>query len=468
MQKRASFSHLGFVVAAAGSAIGLGNIWKFPYITYAHQGGSFVLVYLAAVALIGAPIMMAEILIGRRTGTSPVSAFLELARGVAGGRLWAAVGYLGVFTGFIILSYYSVVAGWTVYYFGKCVGWSIGGFPPEVANDLQGQFVSFVSSGWLPLVFHTFFMLLTIGVILMGVKGGIERVTKILLPVLFAILALLCVVSIWSPGFHEAISFLFHFSPIDRQAVLEAVGHSFFTLSLGMGAMITYGSYVARDHSIRRDAALVCVLDTLIALMACVVMFSIIFTVPEAQRTDTFSKSAAILFTTIPKMLYQLPLGTILAPLFYLLVAFAALTSTISLLEVVVSYFIDHRGWSRRRATWITGTVITALGGFAAYSLGASPTLAHWAPVGHGPGDSRVGLFNVMDYLASNWMLPVGGFFISAFTGWFLSNRLTRDELEAGGGPFRYHWLWKLLLRIVCPLAIAWIIASVIQGVAFN
>ncbi len=464
MQKRASFSHLGFVVAAAGSAIGLGNIWKFPYITYANRGGSFVLVYLAAVALIGAPIMIAEILIGRRTGTSPVSAFLELARGVAGGRLWAAVGYLGVFTGFVILSYYSVVAGWTVYYFGKCVGWSVHGFPPEVASHLGPLFGAFLANGWLPLLFHVVFMLLTIGVILMGVKGGIERVTKLLLPVLFVILALLCVVSIWSPGFPAAISFLFHVSPISRDAVLEAVGHSFFTLSLGMGAMITYGSYVARDHSIRRDAALVCVLDTLIALMACVVMFSIIFSVPQAQRGETFSKSAAILFTTIPRMLYQLPLGTLLAPLFYLLVAFAALTSTISLLEVVVSYFIDHRGWSRPRATWVVGAVMTVLGGFAAFSMGASPRLSNWAPM----GADRAGLFNVMDYLASNWMLPIGGFFIAVFTGWFLSDRLTRDELEAGGGPFPLHWLWKFLLRVVCPLAIGWIIASVIQGKAFN
>ncbi len=361
-----------------------------------------------------------------------------------------------------------MVAGWTVYYFGKCLDWSIRGFPPEVASNLQGLFGSFVGNGWLPLLFHVVFMLLTMGVILMGVKDGIERVTKVLLPVLFVILGVLCVVSIWSPGFPAAISFLFHFSPIDRQAVLEAVGHSFFTLSLGMGAMITYGSYVARDHSIRRDAALVCVLDTLIALMACVVMFSIIFSVPEAQRETAFSKSAAILFTTIPRMLYQLPLGAILAPFFYLLVAFAALTSTISLLEVVVSYFIDHLGWSRRRATWVTGTTITILGAFAAFSLGASPLLSHWAPLGQGPDNSRVSLFSVMDYLASNWMLPIGGFFIAAFTGWFLSDRLTRDELEAGGGPFPLHWLWKILLRVVCPLAIAWIIASVIQGVAFN
>lgn len=464
MQQRASFSHFGFIVAAAGSAIGLGNIWKFPYITYANDGGSFVLVYLLAVILIGAPIMMAEIVIGRRTAKSPVPAFLELGRTVAGGKAWAALGFLGVATGFVVLSYYSVVAGWTVYYFGKCVGWSLNGFSEETAAGLGPAFGAFLASGWLPILFHVLFMLATMVVVALGIKGGIERVTKFLMPILFVLLAILCVVSIWSPGFGEAIRFLFHVSDIHREAVLEAVGHAFFTLSLGMGAMITYGSYVARSHSIRRDTALICLLDTVIALMACVVMFSIIFAVPEAERATTFSRSGAILFTTLPRMLYALPAGVLLAPLFYLLVAFAALTSTISLLEVVVSYFIDHRQWSRMKAVVVAGSVMAATGVLAALSLGANGALTSWAPF----GQRNAGVFGVMDYFASNWMLPVGGFFIALFAGWFLSSKVTRDELETGGGRFDLFPLWRFLLRFVCPLAIGWIIFAVIRGQAFN
>lgn len=462
--ERGTFSRIGFIVAAAGSAIGLGNIWKFPYITYANQGGSFVLIYLAAVVLIGAPIMIAEILIGRRTKKSPVGAFLELGKEVVGGRLWSAVGVLGVAAGFIILSYYSVVAGWTVYYFGRCLYWSATGFTAEIASGLGDAFGTFLANGALQVAFHAFFMLTTMVVISLGVQKGIERVTKTLMPVLFSLLALLCVVSVWSPGFQQAIGYLFHVGPIGRDGVLEAVGQAFFSLSLGMGAIITYGSYISRRVSIPRDAAFICALDTLIAMMASVVMFSIIFSVPEAERASQFTKSAVILFTTLPRMFYELPGGVLFAPLFYLLVAFAALTSTISLLEVVVSYFIDQRGWNRVRATFGVGSLVFLAGVGSALSFGASAGLSGWAPL----GERNAGVFGVLDYLAANWLLPMGGLFIALFCGWFLSNRLTREELSQSGGYAGLHAAWKFLVRVVCPLAIAWIIAAVAGGKAFN
>ena len=462
--QRQRFSHIGFIVAAAGSAVGLGNIWKFPYITYANDGGSFVLVYLAAVLLIGAPIMMAEILIGRRTEESPVPALLQLSKGVPGGRAWAGLGFLGVFSGFVILSFYSVVAGWTVYYFGKCVGWAVTGFTPEIAGTLGPRFGAFLGDPVYQIGFHVLFMAATMAIVLVGVREGIERVTKLLMPVLLLILGVLVVAAALSPGFGEAMRFLFHWSDISRDAILEAVGHAFFTLSLGMGALITYGSYTTRDQSIRRDAAMICLLDTLIALMAAVVMFSIIFSVPEAEREATFTQSAAILFTTLPRMLFELPGGVVLAPLFYLLVMFAALTSTISLLEVVVAYFIDHRGWSRRKATFVVGGLMTGTGVLAALSLGAVPALSSWAPL----DERNVGVFSTLDYLATNWLLPVGGFLTALFAGWFLSERVTRDELETGGGPFRLFWLWRFALRVVCPVAIGWILFAVVQGKAFN
>ena len=458
---RGTFGQMGFILAAAGSAVGLGNVWKFPYVTYENGGGSFVLVYLLAVVLIGAPIMVAEILIGRRTQQSPVGAFLELARDLPGGKAWSLVGWLGVVGGSIILSYYSVIAGWTLYYCAKCIGWSVSGFSGETAAQLGSAFDAFLADGSLQVGFHALFMVATIAVVLMGVQAGIERTTKLLMPVLAVILIGLVINSVRAPGFGEAINFLFHIGPISANGILEAVGQAFFSLSLGMGAMITYGSYVSRRDSIPRASAFICSLDTLVALMASVVMFAIIFSVPLAERGATFSRSPTILFTTLPRMFYELPGGVLISPVFYILVAFAALTSTISLLEVVVSYFIDCRGWSRNRAAITIGGGILLLGIPSALSLGASAQLSHVTLFHH------QGFFGIVDYLASSWMLPVGALLIATFAGWMLSTRLTREELEAGHGTFRLHGAWVFLLRFVCPLAILSIIWAVIQGRSF-
>ncbi len=461
---RGRFGQIGFIFAAVGSAIGLGNIWKFPYITYANDGGSFVLVYLAAIALIGLPIMMAELVIGRRTRQSPVGAFIRAAKDSAGGRAWGAVGGLAVTGSFILLSYYALIAGWTVYYFGQCLAWSARGM------DLEGQtlgesFGAFLANGPLQIGFHALFMLITVGVVALGVHDGIERVTKALMPVLGAILLLLVVNSFWSPGFGEAMRFLFHVGPITADGLLEAVGHAFFTLSVGMGAMVTYGSYMSSRQSIPRSAVTICLLDTLIAIMACVVMFSIIFSVSAAERAATFGKSATILFTTLPRMFYDMPLGVVLAPLFYLLVGFAALTSTISLLETVASYLIDRRGFSRRRASLVTGAAIFAFGIPSGLSLGASGALSSFAPF----GERAEGFFGTMDYTVSNWILPLGGLSMAVFVGWFLSRGKSREELAAGHGDVsRWHSIWRnVLLRFVCPVAILWIIWAVIGGRSF-
>jgi len=456
---RGQFGHLGFALAAAGSAIGLGNIWKFPYITYANNGGTFVLVYLASVLLVGAPIMIAEIVIGRSTQRSPVGAFLRL-----GHPAWSAIGWLGVTTGFVILSYYSVVAGWTISYFIRCLSWSLNGFTEADAVSLGDQFGRFLANPAAQAGFHAVFMALTMAIVIGGVQKGIERTTRVLMPILFLILLVLVINSTRTPGFRQAIAFLFTPNPITADGVLEAVGHSFFTLSLGMGAMITYGSYMSRKESIPKNTLLVCTADTLIALMACVIMFSIIFSVPEAERAAQFKQSMTILFTTLPKMFYNLPGGAILSPLFYTLVAFAALTSTISLLEVVVSFFIDELSWPRTKATLLVGTAIFAFGILSALSLGAVGPLSGWKPL----GDKSTGAFDTFDYLASNWMLPVGGLFIAIFVGWVLKGPYTRKQIEEGHGRFSTHGIWRFVLRFACPAAIGWVIYSVIQGKAFN
>jgi NSS family neurotransmitter:Na+ symporter len=403
--------------------------------------------------------MFAEILIGRHTQLSPVGAFAQLGKDKLGGKAWSIVGWLGVLGGFLILSYYSVIAGWTVYYFGKCLSWSFGGFSEETAANLGPAFGGFLGDGPSQVAFHAFFMTITVLVVMLGVKRGIERVTKLLMPVLGSILLLLLINSFWSPGFGEAMNFIFHVGPIHAESVLEAVGHAFFTLSLGMGAMITYGSYISRSDSIPRAGATVSVLDTVMGMSACVIMFSIIFSVPEAERLETFtSKSSAILFTTLPRIFYDLPFGAVLAPLFYMLVAFAALTSTISILEVVVSYFVDVRQWARRKAAFIAGSIIFLFGVPSALSNGAVDSLTTWG---------RGGFFNTFDYLVSNWVLPVGGFFIAIFTGWILDEKLTRSELDKGHGTMPFYGLWRFLLRFVCPVAIGWIVWAVVGGKSF-
>lgn len=456
---RGQFGHLGFVLAAAGSAVGLGNIWKFPYITYENQGGSFVLIYLLSVLLVGAPIMIAEITIGRSTQKSPVGAFLKL-----GHPAWSTVGWLGISTGFVILSYYCVVAGWTVHYFLKCLSWSFQGFTQTDAVTLGDQFSNFTANGKLQILYHGIFMGFTVGVVVFGVQKGIERATKTLMPILFVILLVLLVNSARTPGFREAIAFLFKPSSIGPDGVLEAVGHSFFTLSLGMGAMITYGSYMSKKESVPKSAITVCALDTIIALMACVIMFSIIFSVPAQERAAQFSESLAILFTTLPKMFYNLPGGAVLSPIFYTLVAFAALTSTISLLEVVTSFFIDQLNWPRKVATLLVGSLIFSFGILSALSQGSIGWLSGWTPL----GDKSTGVFDTLDYLASNWFLPLGGLFIAIFVGWFLAGSFTRKETEDGHGSFSLHDLWRVTLRFACPAAIGWVIYAVILGKKFN
>ena len=461
--ERAQWSgRIGFVLAAAGSAIGLGNLWKFPYITYENNGGAFVLVYLAAIAMVGAPIMVAEILLGRRSQKSPVGAFRALAKGKPGGRAWTGVGFLGVMTGFVILSYYSVVAGWTIRYILMAVSGKLGALAHH-PQELESFFGSFLGSSFQQILCHGLFMGATIGVVYFGVGQGIERAARLLMPILFAIMFVLVIYTIWTPGFRQALVFTFrpNFHQLTAGGVLEALGHSFFTLSLGMGAMLTYGSYMRAKDSIPKAALTICALDTLIAIMACIIMFSIIFSFDFEVK-----KSSTILFTTLPVIFFKLPGGAIISALFYLLVAFAALSSTISLLEVVSSYAIDELGWQRKRACLTMGAAIFVFGCLSAVSNGASAPLSEINLIGR---DSTAGIFGTLDYLASNWFLPVGGLMIALFTGWVLSRDETRDELQEGAGTLgTTYTVWRFLIRFAAPAAVGAIIVSVILGAEYQ
>ncbi len=282
------------------------------------------------------------------------------------------------------------------------------------------------------------------------------------MPILFTILLALVFYVVWTPGFNQALTFIFrpNFSELTPGGVLEALGHSFFTLSLGMGAMLTYGSYMRKKTSIPRAAITVCVLDTVIAVMACIIMFSIIF-----SFDFEITKSSTILFTTLPVVFFKLPGGAVISALFYVLVAFAALTSTISLLEVVASYAIDEFGWARRRATLIMGGSIALFGILNALSLGGVQRLSEINLIGR---PSTAGVFGTLDYLASNWFLPVGGFLIALFVGWVLTKDENLQELEKGHGRMKTFGVWHFLLRFVAPLAVGAIIVSVILGAEYQ
>lgn len=445
-------SNVGFILAAAGSAIGLGNLWKFPFITWENRGGAFVLVYLLCIAGVGLPIMMAELLIGRKTQKSAVGALKE-----AVGPAWGLVGAWGVMAGFVILSYYSVVAGWSLYYFVKTLGWSISGFPAGI--QLGDLFTGIVSNGGEQVFLAGAFSALTVFTVYFGVHGGIEKVSRIFLPVLFAILLMLVGSALTMDGAGQALRFIFrpNFHELTGEGVLEALGHSFFTLSLGMGAMITYGSYIKKDKSLVSSAGMIVLLDTVIAIFATIIMFSVIFTVPGMDEQVSGS-TVGMLFISLPQLFYTtVPFGRLLGPLFYLLVAMAALTSTISLLEVVVSYFIDERKMPRHKATLLSGGMVFTFTILAALSFGAVPALSNFELFA-----GKAGFFATLDHFASNYALPIGGLFITIAAGWFMTRKATEEELidDKTPGWFSYG-AWRFFIRYVAPAAVAAILIKV-------
>lgn len=430
-------SKLGFVLAAAGSAVGLGNIWKFPYITGENGGGAFVLIYLLCIVVVGLPVMTAEILLGRATQKSPVGAVKAL-----GGGFWVVFGGLGVLGGFVILSYYSVVAGWAMHYTYLALSGQIVGLGPEGVEPLFGSL--FTSNG-LNLFWHALFMIVTVAVVWGGVNKGIERWARILMPTLFGLMIILLVNSFTMSGFGEAFDFIFgfHTEALTAAGVLEALGHAFFTLSLGMGAMLTYGSYLDRNDDIVVSAITISILDTVIALTACMVLFPIIFSYGMEPASGP-----GLVFVSIPIAMSQMPGGTFFAFIFFALLVFAALTSAISLLEVVTSYLIDEKGWLRHKATVFAGVVIALIGIPSALSGGTYLF-----------GDGFAGVFgrnwfDTFDYLASNWILPLGGLGISMFTAWRVDDAIRHREFLDGSRLGVFYKGWLVLLKYVVPVGI--------------
>ena len=437
-------SRLGFVLAAAGSAVGLGNVWRFPYTVGENGGALFVLIYLVCIAAIGLPIMIAEIIIGRHAHRAPVGAFVHI-RGE--GTAWRIVGWMSVVSGFVILSYYSVVAGWTLNYtlmgamrfFTVCEGSTCGPRPP---TEIQQAFETLVSAGDINVFWHFVFMLITISIVVGGVQRGIEAWSRFLMPALLVMLVLLMVDAMFQRGFVEALGFLFapHADRLSSRGVLSALGQAFFTLSLGMGAMLTYGSYLSKKTDIVGSSATIAIVDTGVALVACMVVFPIIFSFGMAPQAGP-----GLVFQSMPIALSQMPGSTLLTILFFGLLFFAALTSAISLLEVVVASVIDQLGWTRLRASLVMGTLIFV---FGIPSAAPSWVFSRW------PAIFGKSFFDTMDELGVNWLLPLGGLCIALFVGWVIPDDVRRSEFEAGSRLKQLYLPWLWALRIVVPAAI--------------
>ena len=408
-------SKLGFILAASGSAVGIGNIWKYPHMAGQNGGAAFTVVYLVCILVVGLSIVIAEFVIGRRTQLSPVGAFETLAPKTN----WKWLGFLGVASAFVILSFYGVVGGWIMKYVVISV---TGGFK-ELAGDPDSAgnvFNNFITGTWSPIFFQVIFMTVCIWVIVNGVKGGIEKWSKIMMPLIIILLGMLAVRGMTLPGGMEGISFLFkpRFEDLTASSVVLALGHSFFTLSLGMGTMITYGSYLGRKQNLLNSALWVITLDTAIAMLAGVAIFTTVFALGANP-----AEGPGLIFVVLPSVFPQLDAGTLWGTLFFFLLFMAALTSAISILEVVTAYFIDQKGWTRKKATIRFGLVITIVGAFCSFSLGGGINITEFL---------GMSFFDFMDYLSSKYMLPIGGMLTAIFIlkKWGVNQFM--DELKSG------------------------------------
>lgn len=425
---------LSAVLVAAGSSVGLGNIWRFPYVAGDNGGGAFLVIYILCVLLLGLPIMVAEFSVGRASHRNAVGAYRALD------PKWSFLGYNGVVAAFLILGFYFVVSGWTAEYMVHSVTGSLARY--TTADEYKSVFENFIQNPWRPVLYTALFVLATHFVIAMGVQKGIERSAKVLMPLLFVILIALSIHSLLMPGGEEGLRFLFRpdFSKVTPSTVLTALGQAFFSLSIGLGCLVTYASYFKNDTNITHTALQVAFIDTLVAVLAGLVIFPAVFSVGIEPTAGP-----SLVFVTLPAIFNTLPLSMVWSTIFFLLLVIAALTSTISLHEVLTVYVQEEWRLSRRAAAWIVTGACIALGAAASLSLGAW----QWLQLG---GKS---FFDLLDFVTANIMLPAGGFFICIFTGWVLDRRFMPAELT-NHGALRLH-LWPLLgmlLRWVCPVVI--------------
>lgn len=445
-EKRETFSTgLAVFFATLGSAVGLGNIWKFPYIVGANGGGAFLLIYLLCVVFVGIPVMVCELYIGRKTRKNAVGAFERLKPGT----LWKNTGLLGVITGFLIVFFYSDVAGWVYSYIFKAITGQFNGITPSAAESIFGEtLLSPVSS----IIWQAVVLLVVAAILIAGVKNGIERITKTLMPVLFILIIICDIRALTLPGASEGLKFLYHidFAKITGGVILTALGLAFFKLSLGMGTMITYGSYFTEDNNLLKTPFNVALSDVIVSLLAGMAIFPAVFTFNMEP-----SSGPGLLFTTIPMVFSKIPFGNILIIFFFILSAIAATTATISMIEVPVAYFSEEKGMKRTNAVLLTISVMFLIGILAALSADKGSLLGNVKILGYR-------FFDLFDKLSSNIMMPIGGFLTAIFVGYFIKKEDIRSEITNNGtlentGLFNVFYI---VVRYVTPILLVIVFIS--------
>lgn len=439
-----------FIMAATGSAVGLGNIWKFPYITGENGGGTFVLVYLICIVLIGVPIMMAEIMLGRRGRQSPINTMQLLAKDENRNRSWIWLGWMGMIAGFMILSYYSVIAGWAMSYIFRT---GSGMFIGVTADGVNSIFGDLVADPERLLAWHTIFIVMTMIVVARGVKHGLEKAVRFLMPSLLILLLMVVAYAMTTGHFMQGVSFLFTPGEINREGILIAMGHAFFTLSLGMGAIMIYGSYLPRGTSIVQATLYIAAADTIVALLAGLAIFPIVF----ANGLEP-GAGPGLIFKTLPIAFGQMEAGTLVGTTFFILLSFAAWTSAISLIEPAVTWLVENKGMNRLYASMYMGIATWTLGLGTIFSFNIWSDKTWSIPYLF----SDYSFFDTLDYLTANVMLPIGGLFIAIFSAWCMREASSRDELGTNDWIYK---IWRILLRYVTPVAVIIVFLKAVSAI---
>ena len=437
-----------FILAAVGAAVGLGNIWKFPYITGVSGGGAFVLVYIGCVVFVAIPILIAELLIGRRAASSPPVAMSTLAEQAGRSKRWSVVGWMGVLVGFFIATYYSVIAGWTLSYIVKAAN----GFGGATATEVAGQFDELLAQPGTMAAWHTVFIVVSMYIVGRGLQNGIEKAVKFLMPSLFAMMLVMIGYAAVAGDFAAGFDFLFNadFSKIDGKTVLAAVGQAFFSIGVAMGLIMVYGSYVPKHVSLTRSAVIIAGADTLVALLAGLMIFPLVF----ANGLDP-ADGPGLIFRTLPTAFAAMPGGSIFGALFFLLLAFAAITSLIAIIEPIIAYAEEKWGMRRAKACTIFGAL--------AWLIGIASVLSFNAWEGFTPLDMIKVLegktpYDLIDYITANLLRPIGAILIAIFVGWRMKRESLVEELPVMGPKLFTLWLW--MIRTVVPLALLGILIT--------
>ena len=425
-----------FILAATGSAVGLGNIWKFPYMAGDNGGGAFVLIYLACIFIIGIPIMLGEIMIGRRGRSSPANTMSFLAKEAGSSQAWTLLGATGALAGLLILSFYSVAAGWAMAYV-------FGGFQETSAQAVNSEFNKFLANPAALLFWHSLFIVTTVVIVARGILKGLEAWINTLMPALFIIIILLCIYAMQTGAFIEGLTYLFKpdFSKINSDVLLAALGQAFFTLSLGMGAIMAYGAYMPADQNIGRTAITVAALDTGVALLAGIAIFPIVF----ANGLEP-SGGPGLVFVTLPIAFANMPLGVLFGTLFFILLSIAALSSSISLIEPGVAWLVESLKTKRSYAAIALGAFAWTLGVFSALSFNLMSEFKIFG----------MNFFDFTDFLTNQIMLPLGGIFIAIFVGWVMKKQDVLDELQIEEGII--FKIWFFIIRFVAPVMVGMVL----------